>query len=1174
MVNKLNNSFLFFSILLIFLIITSFVIFLFNSHESNKNYSGNAIDDGLYSELYKDSYTYTKEYGEDLEIDNQHKNEINKKDYLGYIIEFEEESILENRLRIKEEIKKSNEFKVDNLEDINLELNTKTKNYLDKIEYNNAKIKSDIVSNIRKSRKDLFLKNSEVIKKEYITAFNGVFMDVSDEEAENIKEIPGVKNVYPNYIIHIDLMNSVPLIGASNVWKLDVNGNNCIISGKECLTGKGVVIGIIDTGVDYKHPDLGGCLGANCKVIGGYDFVNERTDPIDDYGHGTHVAAIAAGNGVLKGVAPDAKIISYKVCNNFGSCSYEDILSAINSAADLDKDGIPMENELDYVDIISLSLGGLGGNPDDGLSKAIDNVVNGGIVAVVAAGNNGPSLGTINSPGTARNAITVGAVDKNKNLALFSSRGPVLWKDSQGKENVLIKPDIVAPGVNICAAQWGDSFNYAKCLDDNHISISGTSMATPHVSGAIALLKQKHPTWTPIEIKNSIKATADNLGSGYSLSEQGYGLINLSKLLKLNYPSNASFEFYVLSPENNQILEVYSPIEIRGIFPENYTSLTVKYKNNDLNNSNWSSSFVSIMGYNLTIARIDPRAYSNGGNYTFEIAITKNGQIKKQTINYIFDKSLMQGWPLKLSLNNPAYMHHPILEDLNKDGIDELIFSTYPDGKIYVVKSDLKNLVGWPKQIGVLGDPRNPVGGYPVIGDLNKDGYKEIIVVSGFSGGGSPGGNLKSYVYAFYFNGSLLNGFPVEIELSEPNNPPTIADLNRDGQVEIIVVTGAESLDTINNTVTEHKKIYIINNKGKFLSGWPVETKGNQRPFNDGVSLVDLNNDGKLEIILGTLNYSKLFENSSIQAFYYNGSIVSGFPIYSNNLVSWITIGDVDKDDFQEMVSIYGRYELDGYHSRLSVYNYLKNSFRDVCTTDSQFASIGDLNKDKNIEIVSIFGNQVRIMYSNCTLLSGWPKVSASNYASSSPPVIANIYGDYKEEVLVIGQDGIISAFDFNGNTIPGFPKYIKGIGSDLVVGNFDSDNYSEFIATIQGIDINQPRIYAFNLNSNYIKENISWPKYKHDSQNTGCYDCDKIMTPANSNLACLDSDNGKNYLVAGTLKSKNLIGSDSCTSTKNLIEYYCVNSTFGSKINYYCTYGCENNACKKPTKTLPYLPM
>ncbi|MCK5234119.1 MAG: S8 family serine peptidase, partial [Candidatus Aenigmarchaeota archaeon] len=132
------------------------------------------------------------------------------------------------------------------------------------------------------------------------------------------------------------------------------------------------------------------------KVIGGYDFVNDDNDPMDDNGHGTHVAGTAAGNGSLKGVAPDAKLLAYKVLDAYGSGSSSDVIAGIEQAVN------------DSADVISLSLGS-SGNPDDPASVAVDNAVDAGVVVVVAAGNSGPYAQTIMSPGTARNAITVGA---------------------------------------------------------------------------------------------------------------------------------------------------------------------------------------------------------------------------------------------------------------------------------------------------------------------------------------------------------------------------------------------------------------------------------------------------------------------------------------------------------------------------------------------------------------------------------------------------------------------------------------------------------------------------------------------------------------------------------------------------------------------------------------------
>lgn len=268
----------------------------------------------------------------------------------------------------------------------------------------------------------------------------------------------------------------------------------------------------------------------NDKVIGGYDFVNDDDEPLDDHGHGTHVAATAAGKGRLNGIAPDAKIYAYKVLNSWGSGSFAGVMAGIERSMDPNQDG----DFSDHLDIISLSLGarcrryGLFCGPDDATSRTIDLVVDNGVTAVVAAGNSGRAgSGSIGSPATARKAITVAASDKSDNIAYFSSRGPVVWNDEYGKINYLIKPDVTAPGVNICAAQYdGWLEGYAECSPEleNHIAISGTSMATPHVSGLAALILQKNPDLTPLQVKLLLKSKTVDLGR--DVNTQGTGRIN------------------------------------------------------------------------------------------------------------------------------------------------------------------------------------------------------------------------------------------------------------------------------------------------------------------------------------------------------------------------------------------------------------------------------------------------------------------------------------------------------------------------------------------------------------------------------------------------------------------------------------------------------------------------
>jgi len=325
---------------------------------------------------------------------------------------------------------------------------------------------------------------------EYTYLLNGMAISVQMADIEQIVGMPQVESVSPDYQAHALLTESVPLIGADQVWALhDAQGRP--------VTGHDMRVAVLDTGIDYTHPDLGGCFGPGCKVMDGYDFVNNDPDPLDDHGHGTHCAGIVAANGAVHGVAPDARLYAYKVLDQYGSGYDSTIITAIERATNPDDD---LTTD-DAVDVISMSLGG-GGDPDEPLALAVDQAVDEGVVVVVAAGNSG-AYQTIGSPGVARKAFTVGATDKSDNIASFSSRGPVT------DFYQLVKPDIVAPGVSILSTvppsgQLGDPSRYTR--------LNGTSMATPHIAGAAALIKQLHPGLAPDKIQAMLMNTARDLG--------------------------------------------------------------------------------------------------------------------------------------------------------------------------------------------------------------------------------------------------------------------------------------------------------------------------------------------------------------------------------------------------------------------------------------------------------------------------------------------------------------------------------------------------------------------------------------------------------------------------------------------------------------------------------------
>jgi subtilisin family serine protease len=387
------------------------------------------------------------------------------------------------------------------------------------------------------------------IRHHYTRAFNGLAVRASAEVLERLRQDPDVEYVRPAVRVTKTLAESTTLVGAPELWA-------------QGLTGTGVVVGIIDSGVDYTHPDLGGGYGPTFKVIGGYDFVNDDDDPTDDNGHGTHVAGIVAANGAVKGVAPDARIVAYKVLDAHGGGWTSDVIAAIEKACD--PDGDPLTD--DALDVINLSLGGPG-SPDDPVSQAIDNAFAAGVLPVVAAGNEGHSGDrTLDSPGCARNALTVGASDDADRIAPFSSRGPTDFTHA-------IKPDLVAPGVDIWSTIPGGRY----------LNASGTSMATPHVAGAAALLLQRDPSLTPGALKSRLMLSARDVGAG--LFSQGTGRLDLPAALALSttvIPASLSFglddpawpEFTgtaVLSVTNDTAAARDYTVSLDGELPEGLT---------------------------------------------------------------------------------------------------------------------------------------------------------------------------------------------------------------------------------------------------------------------------------------------------------------------------------------------------------------------------------------------------------------------------------------------------------------------------------------------------------------------------------------------------------------------------------------------------------------------------
>ncbi|MFI7419346.1 S8 family serine peptidase [Nonomuraea sp. NPDC049684] len=319
----------------------------------------------------------------------------------------------------------------------------------------------------------------------------------------------GIEKLWLDGKVKALLDKSVPQIGAPEAWAAGYDGT-------------GVKVAVLDTGVDAKHPDLAD------RIADSRSFVPDQTTQ-DGHGHGTHVASTIAGSGAgsggrYKGVAPGARLIVGKVLADEGVGMESWILDGMSWAAH------------SGAKVVSMSLGGQeGADGTDPLAVAVNELTaETGVLFTIAAGNSGPGATTVGSPGVAEAALTVGAVDSADAVTDFSSRGP------RGGDGAL-KPEITAPGFKIVAARAAGT-SMGTPVDDTYTAASGTSMATPHVAGAAAILAQRHPDWTAARLKSQLVSTARTT-AGTPVHSQGAGRVDVSRAVRQPVSGSGVLDF-------------------------------------------------------------------------------------------------------------------------------------------------------------------------------------------------------------------------------------------------------------------------------------------------------------------------------------------------------------------------------------------------------------------------------------------------------------------------------------------------------------------------------------------------------------------------------------------------------------------------------------------------------
>ncbi len=481
---------------------------------------------------------------------------------------------------------------------------------------------SQIIQSLKNNGIDIL---SVQITHEYVHAVNGMALQTTRRVVDQLDTHPMVASVHPDGEVKALINDNAKFVGADSA------------RAKYNVTGKGVLVGVLDTGVDYFHDVLGGGIGENFRVIGGYDFAKNDNDPMDEHGHGTWVSGIIGGNGdSLTGMAPEVNFLAVRVLDEYGRGSGSDVIAGIEYC--MDPDGNPSTD--DGVNIINMSFGDDEGDADDPVSLAVDNAFANGILCVVAAGNEGygseinSPFNTISSPGSAKSALTVGASDLNDEITWFSSKGPA--PGSFG-----IKPEIVAPGLEITSSD----------LDNGYNTGSGTSASSPIVAGAAALIMEHHLNWDNTQVKSALINSAKRLTSVESPYIQGNGRLDVIKSFEqsiLISPATVSFGIVDLAvdiwqsqdmlivnnPTDSSItLNLYPPEWVAGI------TFNLSKDNFTLNPGESDSLIVSIqVSKEVPFLNEDPFSYygdiicvASSDTFTIPCGFTKTRQLIIET---------------------------------------------------------------------------------------------------------------------------------------------------------------------------------------------------------------------------------------------------------------------------------------------------------------------------------------------------------------------------------------------------------------------------------------------------------------------------------------------------------------------------------------------------------------
>lgn len=863
-------------------------------------------------------------------------------------------------------------------------------------------------------------------------------------------------------------------------------------------TGKGVVVADVDVGVDTDHPDLKG------RFTPGYDFfMNDRSVTSETRNnHGTNVAGVlgaATDNGEgIAGIAPDARIMPVRTADNIihqGSRLAAGIVWAADHGAD----------------VISMSLGAE--SRSAALDKAVAYAHRKGVVLVAAIGNE--SANHHNYPATYDEVIAVGGI--NPDTADAAAQGSLEPQTPVATDfTVRAAYSDYGPHIDLVAPTQVPTTDYGGGYPRNW---SGTSAATPHVAGVAALVKAARPSLTPVEVRQILIRTADDLSGDKTDGDvgwdqfTGYGRVNAFEAVNAATEERIPAEIDITSPDLFSTRR--KRVRVRVVAGADWRLEIGRGEEP----AEWRRLGQGDAG---RAAVVMPLRQMRDGGWTLR-ATTEAGDPAGEDRAFFYkntDPQLKRGYPRRLGSSGES---SPVLADLTGDGVDEIVLAT-TDGRVRAWQGRRGKLVrGWPRRSGDafatrsaarrIGRIRAAFLGTPAVADIAGSRRPEVVASA-----------LDGRVYAWHHDGRRVRGFPVRIDARRPPSPerdaaiyasPALAQLDGRGKLDIVVGAG-------------DGKVYAWNGRGARLSGWPVEARdGEDRErIVSSPAVGDIDGDGKPDIVEASAEVygSAPQTEGRVYAWDANGELKPGWPIKPPGLAADAipiagegtpaspALADVDGDGADEVAiaAFTGQPDLyrgDGSQFSGGQHFTTMGKGADSRTTAMSAIALGSNGAFGRLTEegpLAFFSGLVDTQFAVATqapaqripyehIVGGWDAESGS-YLSGFPapveqlqiltaPAIADVDGDGSAEVIA-GTSGLyLHAIGEDGSEPNGWAKNTGGwLFAGPAVGDVDGDEKLEVVAVTR-----EGYLWVWDTPSP-ASGLVEWGSFRHDARNSGRY--------------------------------------------------------------------------------------